>query len=176
MDTTEVCGHVQQDTVDRLNVGSTRFGLIACSRCAHVQHGDKGRGFEFLTDRSIKPVSPGQTLEQAVALAGDEGFRVVTDSTNPNSRVLMHEWRPMETMFILRQTSDGLLVLFPDDDTPWRSRVVHADDVAVGFGVSEFVERLDPEQAPPRINLSDLAAPLNAGNMIVGVERVVRFR
>lgn len=134
------CRCIKSDVRGQLERDEHEPSLLACSRCCLMLYDPCGdlRGFSCLRELDITAVSPGETFVQAVSR--QFGSRAVVIDVSPTNKALEIDGQPVGEIFVIRRTADGEVMLFPGNSTPWYERVVHPDDVAIGFGI-RTVER-----------------------------------
>ncbi len=126
------CTCLKSDVRSQLKADPHQPSLTACNRCCEMYLED---AVGSPTADFIVPISAGYSFADLVSRHLGDGLSFGLVPNAPNMLVLQLNEKPVGEVFIIRGTSDGLVLIFPGNDTPWYQRVIHPDDLMIGFGM-----------------------------------------
>lgn len=131
------CRCIKSDVRNQLERDDHAPTLTVCGSCCRMPYGEvvTGNRFAAVAGLPIEGVSPGQTFGDLVRRFVGTRMSVVGVPDCPTIRALELDGQPVGEIFVIRRTSDGPVMLFPGNSTPWYERVIHPDDIAIGFGI-----------------------------------------
>ncbi len=140
------CSHVTDECREGLNQDSNKPTLASCLACMPVMF-NSSSVLDLLISMELLPVTPGSTLGQALfgaTVLGKDKFGLGLEAFRTTTGMLgmMVNGKIGGSLYIVRRTMDGLLLLFPGSSDRWADRVVHPDDIFWFFGDTITDERV----------------------------------
>ena len=171
---TTTCPHVSAAIRDNLNLDGNKPTVASCLACSKIVFNEREVSVSE-PDHDMLPVSPGSMLGQALfgATIGKDRFGLGLEAkmTQTGMCAMYVNGVPGGSLYIIRQTSAGPVLLFPGSSTRWHDRMIHPDDLYWFFG-DAFA---DPRLQRKEITVYDLLQDgIKAGKLNLGVRSLVR--
>jgi hypothetical protein len=168
------CPHVSRLSKEQLEADANTPTVASCLACSKVIFNEQEVSSER-SDYELLPVSPGMDLGKALfaSFTGQDRFGLGLEAKlSPTGiRAMFVNGSPGGSLYIIRKTPDGPVLLFPGSSTRWHDRFIHPDDLFWFFGDTISDPRIAKGEATVYSLLQD---GIKQGHLNLGVRSLAR--